>query len=125
MQHFLRTFIAVLVFSSSGFSQTAVDSLRLPLAKTKKFDAWFAKDKADHLIASSFLVGLGYYAAKQELDRSHPAACNSAVVFSLSLGIAKELYDGTSKTGTPSWKDLVADMAGIGLAYALISVGKD
>ncbi|MBD3376689.1 hypothetical protein GF406_16760 [candidate division KSB1 bacterium] len=87
-------------------------------------DRWFAKDKADHFVTSAFLTGMGYYAARQEMDSSLPASKNIGIGFSLSLGIAKEVYDGTSQTGTASWKDLVADILGIGFGYLLISIGE-
>ena len=87
-------------------------------------DRWFAKDKADHFVTSAFLTGMGYYASRQELDYSLSASKNVGIGFSLSLGIAKEIYDGTSQRGIASWKDLVADILGIGFGYLLISIGE-
>jgi len=87
-------------------------------------DKWLAKDKADHFMSSAFLIGLGYYAAKKELNFSDPASRNIAVGFSFSLGIAKEIYDGTFKKGTPSFKDLIADLLGAGFGYLVINLGR-
>jgi putative lipoprotein len=87
-------------------------------------DQWLAKDKADHFVTSAFLTGIGYYAARQEIQFSPSASKNVAIGFSLSLGIAKEVYDGTSQRGIASWKDLVADMLGIGFGYLLITIGE-
>ncbi|MBN1542357.1 hypothetical protein JW992_09450 [candidate division KSB1 bacterium] len=123
-----RSIFSLFVFfmvAGGAQAQGAVDSLRLAIPMEKSHDSWFGKDKGDHLITSTFLTGISYYAARQEYDRSHPAALNCAVGFSLTLGIGKEIYDGTSKTGTASWKDLVADILGTGLGYLLISIGQD
>ncbi len=87
-------------------------------------DRWLAKDKADHFVTSAFLTGMGFYAARQEMDYSLSASKNVGIGFSLSLGIAKEIYDGTSQRGIASWKDLVADVLGIGFGYLLISIGE-
>lgn len=86
---------------------------------------WLAKDKADHFFVSAFLTGFGYYAAKKELHRSDPASQNLAFGFSFSLGMMKEVYDGTSKKGTPSWKDLLADVLGIAMAGLIINASAD
>jgi len=87
----------------------------------KPVDKWLAKDKADHFFVSAFLTGFGYYAAKKELHRSEPASQNLAFGFSFSLGVMKEIYDGTSKKGTPSWKDLLADVLGIAMAGLIMN----
>lgn len=39
----------------------------------------------------------------------------------LALGLAKEIYDKTTRRGTPSWKDLLADVVGIGVAVLLVT----
>ena len=83
---------------------------------------WLAKDKIDHFSVSAFLVGFGYYAARQEWGRSEPASRNAAIGFSLSVGLCKELYDGVSGRGTPSFGDVLADAVGIALAAVLINI---
>jgi putative lipoprotein len=88
-------------------------------------DLWLAKDKADHLVASSFLVGLGYYIHNKEMKQSKSAGYNSAFVFSFSFGLAKEAYDQYHRKTGASWKDLVADLAGCLLGYAALRAGHD
>ena len=95
------------------------DSLKLELKINN--DQWLGKDKFDHFTGSAFLVGLGYFAARKELNRSVPASQNAAVGFSLSIGIGKELYDKFSKKGTPSYKDLIADLLGCSAAFLIIN----
>jgi len=105
------------------FGQTRPDSLQQPLTTRSGRDLWLAKDKADHLICSAFLTGLGYYISRQEMNRSHAAALNLGLGFSFSLGIAKEVYDRTGQHGRLSWKDLAADLLGCAAGWALISAG--
>lgn len=106
------------------FAQSQPDStVHQPIQPVPR-DLWLAKDKADHLICSAFLVGLGYYMAHEEMNRSHPQACTVGLGFSFSLGIAKEAYDRHGRKGVASWRDLVADALGCGLGYALIALGR-
>jgi len=46
-----------------------------------------------------------------------------SISFSAVAGIGKEIYDGVSKKGTPSWKDLIADGVGILLGVLLFTGG--
>lgn len=111
-------FLAIPLFAAQGIIPDSTESHN----RVSRFpDFWFGKDKADHLLVSAFAVGLGYYAARAELTKSDPAAKNIAVGFSLSLGITKEIYDGTYKKSTISYKDLLADILGIGMAYLLVA----
>ena len=84
-------------------------------------DKWFARDKAHHLMASAFLAGFGYYAAKQEINQSRIASQQIAIGFSFSLGLAKEAYDKYGRGGNASAKDIVADIVGITLGMVLIN----
>jgi uncharacterized protein YfiM (DUF2279 family) len=87
-------------------------------------DNWLGKDKVDHFMASAFLTGLGYYAARNELERSEAASQNVCIAFAVSVGISKELYDAFSQKGKPSYKDFAADMLGIGFGLVLLHIGK-
>ncbi len=71
---------------------------------------------------SAFLTGFSYYAVKQELDQTQRTATVSAVGFSLSVGLAKEIYDAASGKGTPSFKDMVADVAGVAMGFLLLNI---
>jgi uncharacterized protein YfiM (DUF2279 family) len=57
---------------------------------------------------------------KQELDQSQQTACIASVSITFSIGAAKEIYDGVSGKGSPSFKDLLADAAGILVGFLLI-----
>jgi len=73
-------------------------------------DRWFAQDKIHHFAASGFLSGMGYYLARQQNGISSGRAAGVGIGISMVFGAAKELRD--IGHGTPSWKDLVADLAG-------------
>ena len=101
------------------FAHAPADSSGRAIARAP--DPWLSKDKMDHVTASAFLTGAQYYLVRQELELSHEQSLRAAMAGALVLGIAKEIYDGVSKRGTPSIKDLLADALGIGLAALLIS----
>jgi uncharacterized protein YfiM (DUF2279 family) len=120
-------FFAVLVLLLAGHAWTQIDtssppdSLKINLKHTAH-DQWVAPDKAHHFMASAFITGFTYYACKQELDFSEQQASTVCVSLSLSVGLAKEVYDGVSGKGTPSFKDIIADAAGVAFGIFIISV---
>ncbi len=73
----------------------------------EKGDIWWARDKAMHLslsfIVSSFLISPTLH---------EPMTRRKAVLFTLTLGIAKELFDLSVKKGDFSFKDLTFDFFG-------------
>lgn len=73
-------------------------------------DAWFGADKALHFTVSVGLAGGGYALAVPIVDAPWARATIGAS-FSLTLGIAKELYDWTG-AGDASWRDLTWDVIG-------------
>ncbi len=73
-------------------------------------------------MASAFLTGFSYYAVKQEFGQSQKTANVAAVSVSLSIGLAKEIYDGVSGTGHPSWKDFIIDAAGVACGIFILNV---
>jgi uncharacterized protein YfiM (DUF2279 family) len=84
-------------------------------------DLWFGKDKFDHFLMSTFLVSLSYYHTNVQWKFSPPSARNFSVGLTLSLGIGKEIWDKTTHKGFPSYRDLIADLLGVGLGYWIIS----
>ena len=121
----MRWLLLFLLWSSSLYAaeiSSPKDSVKIEsTVLPSQYDAWFSKDKFDHFCASAFLTGLGYYAARKELHNSDPASRNIAVGFSFSLGVSKEVYDKVSKKGTPSYKDIIADVLGTAVAFMIIS----
>ncbi|EYF01980.1 hypothetical protein [Chondromyces apiculatus] len=85
-------------------------------------DPWRGPDKALHFTASALLAGGGYaLGALGTEDLPGRLAVGGAL--SLSAGVAKETLDAAG-LGTPSFKDLAWDVAGIAFGL-LFSVAVD
>jgi uncharacterized protein YfiM (DUF2279 family) len=82
-------------------------------------DPWLSKDKADHLLVSSFLVAGGYFVAKNDQQFNEQKALQFSVSSAFALGIVKEIRDGFRKHNAASIKDLIADVLGIGLGVVM------
>jgi uncharacterized protein YfiM (DUF2279 family) len=91
-------------------------------SKSTRYDSWLGKDKFDHSMVSAGLVATQFYVFHQELEWSTPRSRRIAAGSTLVIGIAKEIYDKAGRRGTPSWKDLLADLAGIGLGIMLVTL---
>lgn len=73
-------------------------------------DSWWGADKALHFGVSAGLAGGGYALSVPIVDAPWARATIGAS-FSLTLGIAKELYDW-SGAGDASWRDFTWDVIG-------------
>jgi len=82
-------------------------------------DGWFSGDKAKHFLTSAFIDGLSFSVARSARVSKKGALVTAASV-AAGVGIGKELYD-RKFGGDPSFKDLVADGAGIASATALLA----
>lgn len=82
----------------------------------------FTADKGHHLAVSAAIYAVSFYALRQEMNASQPTAVQASVGIALSFGIGKEVYDRFSPHGSVSWRDLLADLAGVALAAALFSL---
>lgn len=80
-------------------------------------DPWWGRDKALHLGVSTGLAAAGYGVSSLWLDRAWQRA-SAGAAFSLTLGVGKELADWAGY-GTPSYKDLLYDVAGTALGVTL------
>ncbi|MDZ7312790.1 MAG: hypothetical protein ONB45_16115 [candidate division KSB1 bacterium] len=100
--------------------QTLPDTTARP-TKISSHDPWLGRDKFDHAFVSAGLVAAQFYFFHQELDWKSGQSRQLAASGALTIGIAKEIYDAISRRGTPSWKDVLADVAGIGLAVGLLT----
>ncbi|MEZ4375331.1 MAG: hypothetical protein R3B07_31250 [Polyangiaceae bacterium] len=80
-------------------------------------DPWWGRDKALHFGVSAGL-GAGGYAASALFLEPYTSRVLSGAAFSLSLGVAKEVYDATG-AGDPSWKDLTWDLIGTGVGVGI------
>jgi uncharacterized protein YfiM (DUF2279 family) len=80
-------------------------------------DRWFAMDKFWHFSASFVTVGAAYHFGRNRANLSEPLSTGIATGGTLTLGITKEFYDLAGPGKHFSWKDLVADAAGICVGY--------
>ncbi|PKH21934.1 hypothetical protein CIG19_15465 [Enterobacterales bacterium CwR94] len=86
-------------------------------------DAWTGKDKAQHFIGSAIITA----AAIEYGDKQHWRTRDSnafGLMFSLSLGAGKELYDSRPTGSGWSWKDFAWDVAGAATGFALWNIGQ-
>ncbi|MDV5139307.1 hypothetical protein CYR40_14605 [Chimaeribacter arupi] len=81
-------------------------------------DKWTGQDKVEHFIGSAALAAAGSaYAEHQHAGQTERR--NVGLLFSLSLGVAKEGYDSRPAGSGWSWKDLGWDVAGALAGYTL------
>lgn len=99
---------ALLLAASAALSAT-------PLAGQ---DAWFARDKAEHFVASAVIATGAYAFAIPVWDCKRPRALFGAGV-ALGAGLLKEWSDARGG-GQASWKDLAWDVLGVASGLALM-----
>ncbi|MEG5992944.1 YfiM family lipoprotein [Enterobacter hormaechei] len=81
-------------------------------------DNWSGQDKAQHFLASAMLSAAGIeYALHQGYSRDRSATMG--LMFSISLGASKELWDSRPSGSGWSWKDFAWDVAGATTGYAV------
>lgn len=106
----MRIFLLVSLLSCSGCTHMAQDE-------------WTGRDKAQHFLSSAFFAAAGNaYGDRQNWNRGHSAGFG--VLFSISLGAAKELYDSRAGGTGWSWKDFSWDLAGAATGYALWNIDR-
>lgn len=97
-------FAFVLVFGSFQFGAAPE---REP---DRSGDRWLGRDKAYHFVASAVIQGAGH-SILRATGSDYRQASVGAGVFTLSVGVGKELWD-RSQGRYFSWKDLTADAVG-------------
>lgn len=80
-------------------------------------DPWWGTDKALHMGVSAGITGGGYALATQLTDDVAGRAALAASI-GIGAGFAKEVADALG-LGTPSWKDLLFDIFGTGIAVSV------
>jgi len=80
-------------------------------------DHWLAIDKFWHFSASFVTVGAAYQMSANRLQMPSPWPTSLALGGTLTVGVTKELCDLAGPSKHFSWKDLAADVAGIGVGY--------
>ena len=89
--------------------------------KAERVDKWFAIDKLQHF-SYSCLISLGcQYVLVNKQNNTEKESLPISSALSFSAGLLKELNDNRGKNGFFSWKDMVANAAGIAVAAVIIS----
>jgi putative lipoprotein len=93
----------------------------LSASTARASDDWLGPDKAVHFGVSAGL-GVAGYAGSSPFLQTVPARAIAGSSFSLSLGVAKELYD-LSGHGDASLRDLTWDVIGtaVGVGLAVLA----
>jgi uncharacterized protein YfiM (DUF2279 family) len=82
-------------------------------------DRWLAWDKAEHLGVSAFLSGVSYSVFRDFYYNDKESSMYFSVCLTLGLGLGKEFHDLKGPGGRFSYKDLLADVLGIGLGLLI------
>ena len=89
--------------------------------KAERVDKWFAIDKLQHF-SYSCLISLGcQYVLVNKKDISESDALPISTALSFSAGLSKELNDSKGKNGFFSFKDMIANCAGLFVAISIIN----
>lgn len=78
-----------------------------------KDDKWLSWDKFGHFFISGFLAGASYSIYHKNFNNDKKSSVYFASIFSLSLGIGKEVSDSRKPQNKFSYKDLIFDILGI------------
>lgn len=110
----LKNFVLTLICLSLIVQPCWADSLSSS-DTLKVSDRWFAKDKVEHLGVSAFLSGVSYSIFRDFYNNDEKSSIYFSAAFTFGAGLGKEFYDLRTPQGTFSFKDLAADILGIGL----------
>jgi putative lipoprotein len=96
-----------------------IAQLALAMSLTAPPDNWFGSDKLKHFFIAAFTQSVAY-SALQAARVHHDEALVGAWAVSATVSVAKEVHDRRSY-GLFSYRDLVWDAAGAGVATLVIS----
>ena len=77
-------------------------------------DRWLAWDKVEHFGVSAYLSAVSYKIYHDFYHNHKESSLYFSCGLTFSLGLGKEVYDEKRPDGGFSYKDLVADILGIG-----------
>lgn len=104
------------------FLKNNSDSLEIKISEKILKDSWFGIDKGQHFTGS--LIGTILLSQVNnryfKVDKSNSKNIGVGIVF--SIGVTKELFDSKKENNIFSWKDLVANVAGIITGLAIMEI---
>jgi uncharacterized protein YfiM (DUF2279 family) len=95
-----------------SFHSPESDTMRLP-------DRWLARDKLEHVAVSAFLSGVSYSIFRDFYCNKQETSAYFSATLTFGLGLGKEFCDRRAPRGKFSYKDLVADILGMGLGLLI------
>ncbi|MFH1213000.1 MAG: DUF2279 domain-containing protein [Candidatus Neomarinimicrobiota bacterium] len=87
----------------------------------KTSDKWFAMDKLKHFSTSLYMTTTMFYTQRRIIEMRQKNAALNSIGITISLGILKEVRDGSRKNNYFSWRDLTADVLGAGVAMLILN----
>lgn len=112
---FLILFTSTVVYPGDFFKGDSLKPDSLKQDEEIK-DEWLARDKGQHLAGSFFSTGFIIMAGNNFLNFKKEKSRTIGISFTFTLAVGKELYDNQQSDNHFSFKDLTADLLGIGLA---------
>ena len=101
-------------FSFAGEDSTSIKN------KNNRIDEWFAIDKVQHFMYSTFVSFGTQYVLVNKIQMNENEALPFSSLLSFSAGLLKEINDNRSKNGFFSKKDMIANSFGIVFAGIII-----
>ena len=108
-----KSYFVILILFFINFSFSQQDTLSQNPKKNMQIDEWFAIDKAQHFLYSTFVALGTQYALVNKLKMKENAALPISSLLSFSAGLLKEINDNKARNGYFSKKDMVANSFGI------------
>ena len=115
----IRRGILIIFFIS--FSYCSKDTSVVSLEDNARIDEWFAIDKAQHFMYSTFVALGSQYALVNKLQMKEETALPISSLLSFSAGLLKEINDKKGRNGFFSKKDMIANSFGIFFAGIFIA----
>jgi uncharacterized protein YfiM (DUF2279 family) len=107
-------FLFLLQIAYAGDKSEKPDTLKVD-------DRWLAWDKVEHLGISAYLSFVSYKIYHDFYNNRKESSLYFSSGLTFSLGLAKEVYDEKRPNVKFSYKDLVADILGIGVGLWIVT----
>jgi uncharacterized protein YfiM (DUF2279 family) len=98
----------------------AEDQEKVPFRNPVPADSWTGPDKMHHFFSSAVLSGFGFVFMNSVTSKSYNKSMLYSGSVTFSIGALKELADKNSKTDHASFKDMAANVLGIGFSFLLM-----
>jgi len=109
-----------IIIKTKNINELKNDTLQTKKKRLVIHDQWLARDKALHFGVSLISVLAIKTLADNSLNFERDAATFAGAGIAFSLGFGKEVWDGQKPNNHFSYKDLVADVAGILIGVLII-----